>query len=283
MSQPNDELVKAFITTLNQHGYAFQAAVTNEVKRLFSSKLSSLSAEVGEFPVTVQGQPTRIDLVLRHQSIPLVVVCECKRVNPAFSNWCFAHVPHPVRTAGSEYLITDHLRRLSGVGFQFESRIFNRAAPSYNLGIEVRSGEKGDPGGPSGRSAIEETAAQVLRGVNGLIGYYLKDERRLTNVAELSFAAMVVTTAALWVSEIDLTQTHLETGVFPQDRGNLRPASWLIFQYHLSPSIKYEHGYRPVAEDLRAALREDFVRSILVVSTAGLGNALSWLTDLAAA
>jgi hypothetical protein len=72
---------------LNRHGYGFQHAIIREVRRLYRPGVG-WQADGTEFPVEVNGASTHVDLLLRSRSG--LLVCECKRVDPALGIWCFA-------------------------------------------------------------------------------------------------------------------------------------------------------------------------------------------------
>ncbi|MDB2620176.1 hypothetical protein N9X87_00055 [bacterium] len=82
---------------LNNHGYAFHRAVLKFAAQLLTDKKSSWCGFVNEFPVECENwkfsNPTRIDLILEHATDPILLVGECKRVNPALANWTFLKTP----------------------------------------------------------------------------------------------------------------------------------------------------------------------------------------------
>src|SRR5437867_2805939 len=90
----NDQLAHEFVNAVNRQGYAFQFAVLEKAKQLLASGDSSFGFEVSEFPVQIRGAHTRIDFVLLKRDGKLRLVSECKRANPALSNWCFARAPY---------------------------------------------------------------------------------------------------------------------------------------------------------------------------------------------
>jgi len=95
-------LRKALEEHLNSHGYGFQYAVFAEVVRLFDPY--SNDGSVGECRSLSFGRSQSRTLSRRHHSSTLpraiLLVGECKRVNPAFSDWCFlrALTKYPVHS-----------------------------------------------------------------------------------------------------------------------------------------------------------------------------------------
>ncbi len=281
MSRPDDEpghgneqVVTEFLNTLNRHGYAFQYAVLCAAKRLYEQNRSDFYFEVSEFPVRVQGVPTRIDFVLRHREKPLRLVCECKRANPAVSNWCFVRAPFVRRDSAGDRVLVEHARVTEESQVEVGAFPSNRSDRTYHVGFEVKSQTKGDPSGS--KSGIEDAATQVCRGMNGLIDYLLRDFTPLQNQAAMRFVPVIFTTANLWVSDTNLQRTDLTTGELASEYVNLTRTDWLWYQYHTSPGIKYESDSRLAAGELGDALDREFVRSIAVVTADGIRNFLRW-------
>src|SRR4030043_1645904 len=99
----NKKITSAFEKTLNRHGYGFQYSVLKKAKQLFEDGRSPWIFEPSEFPVSVQGRDVHIDFILRwyrkgmtlaEYSIPVYLVAECKRADPALKYWCFARAPY---------------------------------------------------------------------------------------------------------------------------------------------------------------------------------------------
>src|SRR4051794_24785279 len=90
------ELSRAFHQQLNEQGYAFHYAVIAEADNQHRLQRSRWALEAVEFPVEVRGRDTRVDIVLRHTrpATQAYMIVECKRANPAFSNWVFVRAPY---------------------------------------------------------------------------------------------------------------------------------------------------------------------------------------------
>jgi|SRR5215469_6984288 len=84
---------------LNRHGYAFQYSVIRKAEELYAANQSRWAFKAAEFPVQVRGRNTHIDFIFEHCDKPIFLVGECKRVNPALSNWCFTRSPYTRRNA----------------------------------------------------------------------------------------------------------------------------------------------------------------------------------------
>ncbi len=75
-----DDLSAAARKLLNYHGEAFQYAVIREALRLQGENKSTWAFEAAQFPVSVNGRVTHIDIILCNQDRSSFLVCECKRV-----------------------------------------------------------------------------------------------------------------------------------------------------------------------------------------------------------
>ena len=87
------QITKSFEKVLNRHGYGFQYRVLKEAERLANEGKSRWGYSTFEFPVDVQGAGTRVDFILKNYVKYIYMIAECKRANPALSNWCFAKAP----------------------------------------------------------------------------------------------------------------------------------------------------------------------------------------------
>jgi hypothetical protein len=267
-----------FVNAVNRHGYAFQFGVIQRAKQLFEENKSSFRFEVSEFPVQVRGANTRIDFILRKRQSKLLLIAECKRANPALANWCFVRAPFVHGNRSVERPMIDRLRRDRGEIFYVEPAIAAMTDRAYHLAFEVKSQAKGDAAGS--RATIEDAATQVCRGLNGLIEFYLRDVTLLKDMDEMWLLPVVFTTANLLTSEADLTETNISSGEIGLSAATLKEADWLLYQYHLSPGIKHETRYHPISADLGEALDREFVRTIAIVSSAGIEPFLAWASAL---
>jgi len=87
-------LSEAFGKVLNSQGHAFQHSVIRAAEELYRESRSRWIFEVAELPVNLHGKDTRIDIIMRKQDTRIYLIGECKRANPALSNWCFARAPY---------------------------------------------------------------------------------------------------------------------------------------------------------------------------------------------
>jgi hypothetical protein len=276
---------KGLAYQLNIHGYGFQYAILNIANKCLKDRKSPWIFEVSEFPVEINGTSTHIDFILRNSNEPFFLIAECNRADPALSNWCFVKTPFVSRkNDGGERIVREVLinRNASGdpptVGLDW----FSRSDDIYRLAFEVRSGDKGE--GKFGRGQINDAVTQVLKGHNGLLNYFASKLNKnfempfLGPLKEINYAAflpVIITTAKLWVSKINLSETDVLSGDidFPPD--SLIEKEWLLFHYSQTPDISHNIDSLSKIIDLSDALYLEYTRTIPIVSAAGIQSFLS--------
>ena len=261
----------AFTKALNSHGYGFQYAVPRLVEHLGTFDGFAWDAEVSEFPVEVQGADTRIDFILRSKSRDqghlVLLFCECKRANPALSDWCFCRGPFVTRkTHAIEEMLADSVEQQIHGDISVKSvRIMCAGFKTYNVAIELRTDSRGDSQGKSGRSAIESAMTQVLRGVNGYIeflGIYTRSTQ--PEAFGQTLIPVVFTTASLYVSDVDLGLADIQSGEV--SGAKLERVQWVVYQYHVSPGLKHSlEASFSNALDLPEVLTKEYIRSVIIV------------------
>ncbi|HEV7743891.1 MAG TPA: hypothetical protein VGO56_02740 [Pyrinomonadaceae bacterium] len=259
IDEQTEQIRNSFQKALNRHGYGFQFSVLEIAERL-AKKVDENERSLWKFlfsevPVEVQGSGTRIDFILSrsrfNSSSPFFyLICECKRANPALSNWCFVRAPRVRRNQpkGIDSLLIETVIQPNGVApFKIIASNDHPLRDAYHLGVEVRAAKPGDKNGESGR-AIEDAVTQVLRGLNGYLGA-LSQNNQLVEGTLTYLLPVIFTTAQLWVSSADLGQADLTTGDINLSQDEFRPVPWLWYQYHMSPGLK--HTY-PSAQKIRS-------------------------------
>jgi len=274
---------RAFEKALNRHGYGFQFAVLRAIQD--APTLSGLWVpRVSEFPVQVQGDATRIDFImerLSHFKYPLYLICECKRVNPALSEWCFVKAPFVIqRYAPKQAVVVESLvKSYVAVHDEERPRGAPRAVPLnvmlYHVGFEAKSQKKGDPKGGKG-DAIESAVTQVLRGTNGYLTTLEANPSLMEGDRRLDLLPVVFTTANLWVSDVDLYSSDLATGDVKLGNDNAQRVGWLWYQYHMSPGLKHSFPLLPHKghRKLEEFMESQYVRTVAIVSAGGIEDFL---------
>ena len=160
---PEEKVREGLREVLNSHGYGFHYAVLRKANELCAKGKSQWYFEAAEYPVSVGGFDTRIDFILRSQDAQATywdcfLISECKRVDPALSNWVFVRTPHDTERVILEKLLFLDPNFPTATG----EPVFSEIKNTYNIGLEVSSGRKGDSSG-RGRGQIEEAATQVCK------------------------------------------------------------------------------------------------------------------------
>jgi len=276
----NSGVKGGFGKVLNTHGYGFQYSVLKLAHTLSEQNESQWIFEAAEFPVQVQREGTRIDFVLRlRHNLPIYLLAECKRANPALSNWCFARAPYVRRnrTTYEPLLIECVQHDMNGLLYASAQRGLD-LKDAYHIALEVKSGEKGDPCG-SGRGIIEEAATQICRGLNGVVEFAAANKQILSNQASAYFLPVIFTTARVWASDVNLASADIENGNINFDKTSLDEKPWIFYQYHLSPGIKHSHSPTERPTTMGALLDSEYVRTIAVVAASGIAPFLRWSSD----
>lgn len=283
-----EQTFQTFQKTLNLQGYGFQHSVLKTAQELRAANKSAWIFEAAEFPVEVQGKGTRIDFILSHQfssygkvSQLTYMIAECKRANPAVSDWCFITAPYTTRDGNAQSIATEGIQlgvlnnlyshtRLRHVG--------NRLAP-YHLAVEVKSDKRGDAGGQR-PEAIEEAASQVCRGLNGLVQMFRDTPQFVGKDMTVFLLPVIFTTAQIWASDADLSSADLLTGNIDLTIDTFKKMDWLLYNYNVSPGLK--HSLLPYGEldSLSKVMEAQYVRTIPVVSAAGVADFLDWAGEL---
>jgi hypothetical protein len=276
-----EQVRNSFQKTLNRHGYGFQFGVLKIAeelaKRVDEDEWSKWTFLFSEVPVQVQGFGTRIDFVLSKResssSNPFFhLICECKRANPALSNWCFIRAPRTRRNQikGADPLMLETIIQNSGVQlFKIIASTDTSVRDAYHFGVEVRAARQGDDKGESGK-AIEDAVTQVLRGLNGYLEM-LAQHTQLVEGAITYFLPVVFTTAQLWVSEADLGLAELATGDLDISNDEFESVPWLWYQYHMSPGLKHSLISPPKDQiKIEEFIESNYIRTIAIVSASGI-------------
>lgn len=196
--RPEANVGKLFKDELNKHGYSFQDAIAKSVTEIQS--LSFWRPWAPELPVETQGDHTRIDFVLTNGRGTVYLVCECKRSNPALSNWCFAETWFKSNNSLFHKAYAESLR---DIGAGVLRSMVEELAPSdrlYQIAVEVKTAEKGDDN-RKGRGQIEEAATQVCRQLNGLLNFFYGHTSLMAGRKKAAFVPIILTTAKLWTTE----------------------------------------------------------------------------------
>ncbi len=261
---------------LQVHGYGFQYALLKQAADAYEAGRSTWLFEVAEFPVASREVSTRVDFVLRRPRSRAFLVVECKRTDPRRSNWCFVSAPYVRREGAPTQLIVEHIRetaRETGVVKAYPAYA-DWHGTAYHLGFEIRGAHGGNEETPTSRNAIDESATQVMRGIAGLTEVYARNAARVREGPPLLLMPVIVTTARLFSTPADLSQSGLSSSDMPSVP-ELQPEEWVVYQFPLSPMLKHSVSHYSDDRELSGMLTMDHLRSILVVQANAFEKFLS--------
>lgn len=280
-----EQVRNSFQKALNRHGYGFQFSVLklaeNLSKKVDQDERSRWNFLFSEVPVEVQGLGTRIDFILsRGRSGPsnpfFYLVCECKRANPALSNWCFVRAPRVRRNRprGVDSLLVETVFQGSEVRPPMTTvSDLTSLKDAFHVGVEVRAPKLGDEK-DKGKGAIEDAVTQVLKGLNGYVEA-LANTKQMFEGTQTHLLPVIFTTAQLWISNSDLGTADLGTGNIDLSNDKFESVPWLWYQYHMSPGLKHSSVYEPRERiKVEEFIEAKYIRTIAIVSADGIEDFL---------
>ena len=285
--EPQDTLAKQLGLVLNEHGHAFHYTVLRVINEIVSKQYAAWRLVGTEIPVEVRNQQTKIDFILeRRYQWPdhsaYYLLAECKRINPAFSNWCFIKAPYVRDRLPSTNVFWEQAQRGPSMhvgASSVRSSTSEQHAP-YHIAIELKSNQAGDKTNTKFGGAIEEPAGQVLRGSNGMLEFLSKNPEPLDRTKGIVIVPTIFTTANLWVCDADLSTADLATGNLDTSALRLDKRPWLLYEYNMGPGLKHTLSMQdnvPRGNELATIVEREYVRTIAVVNSAGIQSYFQWL------
>lgn len=257
---------------LNQHGYGFHYAVVRVIEKMAATDRWAWIVEGVEVPVEVKGEPTHIDILLKHRVDPAYLVAECKRANPRLSNWCFLKAPYATSQRTSSEVLVEIVNKFDGNKFMagMESR---GGGDVYHLPFELKTRKEGDPY-DKGRGAIEDAVTQVLRHLNGFVGLISRAQPYLHEFTRAYILPAIFTTAKLFICDADLASADILDGNLDLEHSVIKEVPWLYYQYNQSPGLKHEIVSQHRRGRLNDFIAAEYCRTIAVVSASGIESFL---------
>jgi hypothetical protein len=255
---------------LGKHGYGFQYAVIREIRRLYRPG-AAWQVDGTEFPVQVRGVSTHVDLTARSKHG--LLVCECKRVDPALGIWCFGRSVLATSYDREGQVIIHETLSFGDPEHDFvvdrrDPRVLSDA--QYHVALEIKTNEKGESQGTN-RGALEDAITQALKGVSGVTNAIAEQRRLMGSADRLTIIPVIITTARLVTCETDLSTADLATGRLPE-RVEITERPWLWFRRASTPALRHEQVVRLPKDVEFSGFNETLnmllVRSIGIVSTA---------------
>ncbi len=273
------EFSDLLFNAINEQGYLFREACEQTLKN--NEGATGWEVKASEYPVSLQGQDTRVDLVLRSKtpsSPELYAIVECKRADPAYIYWIFGAPGLPFidalcSTLGLECreIRSDHPYQANRFVTRLHFKFSTYAAESW---LEARKDSGRRTSTPQN---IENAFAQVLKGVGGFAQEQLDQRQKSRELFRTSFVPVVVTTASLYVAYYETRNVDLSTGRIAKDKVLFGPqgqhaeeVEWVMVDYGVGENVAPKpipEGYHSVDP---AELQKYKTRSIFIVNSKSL-------------
>ncbi len=282
---------KNFETELRKNGFGFQYVILKEINDLYNAEKSAFLPEFAEFPVEINNTNTHIDFIIERKntssfpkSDPFFLICECKRANPALSNWCFVRSPFAREGLLIDFIFLEklHIDKPFNTKKSYVIQSNTQGRKIFDIAFNVKSDDKGE----GDTKGANEAVAQVLRGMNGFIEYLGNKENLLRIEHDKSytpyFLPVIFTTAELWSSNINLSDAELTDGNLDLPLESLTNESWLLFQYNQSQPIKHSIDTHFSNNDIFSVAQTEFTRTVAIVNPKGIKAflySMSYLTQ----
>jgi hypothetical protein len=266
----SDGLAEQLSAALNSHGHGFHYRIIKEADDLFCQNVGPAAQkwgfEVAEFPLEAGGKNTRVDLILQSRETPVYLVVECKRANPAYSNWCFARAPYVRRNHDGGEFVAERIR------FENDRLVSGGAVTrllggkGYDIALQLKAENPGDKHG-KGHDVIEEAVTQVLLAANGLVDAFHREPQLIAKHRQAVVVPIIVTTANIWTTEKNLSETDIGDGTITGTPLAVQEAKWVQYRYPQSPTLRHtvERPAQTSFDSLSSWLLGEHIRSIVVV------------------
>jgi hypothetical protein len=279
-----EKIAKDLERTLNRHGFSYQFAVLDRADELRENRLSTWYLEGTEIPAGKGNDATHIDFVLfqkpqfrREVASNLFLIAECKRVDPARAVWAFARKPYnwPFPSQTDSYIQFERLEKTDTVRPHYRNtQIKYTDQPIYDLPFDLKTNEKGDASDTSGRSAINNAVAQVLRGTKGFLELVHEINKNDSAPCRFTFLPAIFTTARLFTTDSSIIATDLEHGQVDSHSLSVNERPWLWFNFNRSTSFLPEVPADPVSHQCYNHWFLQFTRTIAIVGPNGIDTFL---------
>lgn len=268
-NQELKDLSNSYAEALNIHGYGFQYRVAKEIESLHAQAKIQWYISAIEYPINIHGKHSRIDLILKHNYRNTYIVVECKRANPAYSDWVFSRSPYSNPVQYSRLSFAEEISIVDSG--EVRSSIVNLASSNriYQIGLELKTDKKGDRFG-SMSDQIEKAATQACLGFNGLADIFSREQDSFGGSKSIILLPMIVTSANLFSSSVDLGKADINTGEISPDDIDIERVDWLNLHYHQSPGLKHSIESSHENKRLNDSLYHEYVRTIPVLHPDGL-------------
>lgn len=272
------------LCAINETGFPLQHASLATVS---SGNSASWRVAATEFPVTVDGESTRIDMILESRDRRTLLVVEAKRTDPASGEWVFWNGYSDARSTAATSLLSDRINFANGCG-----TVSGEMVPCGNvlrlvrqIGIGVRSviaKKDRDKKSWSDPDAVERPCSQLSRHAEGFIQYLLTtcDRSILAEPSTKRVVRVLITTAPLFVCERSLTTARVIDGQVDSDAACVEPADWIIYQHVSDVSSARWIGSGDATHEFVDTVDRCFVRSVVIIQAQHFRRVLDVLHQL---
>lgn len=283
------DLSELLFNALNEQGYLFQEACEHTLKD--AEGTTKWEVRASEYPVSLQGNDTKIDIVLRSNtssSPELYALVECKRADPSYVHWVFGAPGLPngealCSTVGREcnQARSDQPYQINPVLKHLHFRVWTYDAKNW---LETKA-KRGSDGHTSSPQNIENAFRQILTGIGGFAREQVEQRRKTRSVFSVFFVPIVITTASLYVAHYEPKDIDISNGKISKEKVLFgaygQPAEeveWVLVDYGAGENVdpnpipESYHGVDP------AELQKHKIRSIFVVNSKAIQDFFSKLS-----
>lgn len=266
---------------LDRHGHSFHYSVLKEIENLNRAGKSNWYLIGAELPVTVKNQIMHVDFVLKHDKVPIYIIGECKRADPAKANWSFVPAPFTLKRSLHPYTYFDCIYKEANKYLRHACKASVHGLENnkpMHIGFELKTGQTGDGTGVE-KSPINSAVTQALRGSSGYINQLFGfKEQHAAAIKSHSFVPAVFTTAKIWTADADISAASLTDGYLPKDTIESEQKNWLWFNHNRSRELMNSLTVRG-DESAEDDLAKEFTRSVAIVGSSGIESflAMDWM------
>lgn len=268
------KLTEALRKQIDSHGHSFQLSLAAHLREESLQRNIFFRIEAEEVAVEAGDKPTHIDFVMSNFAHTCWLVCECKRSDPAISNWCFARMS-VVDRLGPTDVVAEVVKRFpTHGGIRSRGTLVATHPEQYDIAHELRSDQVGDSG--SGRGALADALTQCVRHLNGYIRLLARDPSILKDAQVATIVPVVFTTANLWATSDDLSKASLIDGRLSAQPSELQQKDWICYRFRQSTALRHEHGQSEPANRLADLVQRDSIRTVFVVRAEACTSFFEW-------
>lgn len=259
---------------IESHGHGFQAAVYAQISSLIDHAKFQITKH--EFPVAVGAESTHIDFILldyRGEGPLVHIPVECKFVEPNYRDWIFVRTSKRLAPASS--MIVEYIEIGAGGIAQTAGADVRSLHEAVEYGIDRKIGhddKKTQPYFDGKKSSLKKGIDQAMVSTNGLVQHIAAHADQYTKKGTQCWRTFVypllITSAKLYIANIDLAESELGTGRLPTKvtSDNLKPAEWVYYQCPVSPTRRHNARRFRCRTELDDVLLTEFMRTVIILN-----------------